>query len=107
MGLWHRKGAQRCCLCRTMQTTARMLQLLPKPQISVLLEVRAQAEAIDWGGEGETGGKVSQKPEYEYRSGWWHARTDILPLHPHPECCLSYENLKLKKRRVLLRSGCL
>lgn len=62
-------------LCRTMQTTALVLQLLPKPQISGLL--KAQAEAIDWGGEGETGGKVSQKPEYEYRSVWWHVRADI------------------------------
>lgn len=96
-------------LCRTMLTTALMLQLLPKPPISGLLEARGQAEAIDWGGEGETGGKVSRNliTEYECRSGWWHVRADIPPLHPRPECCLSYEKIKLKKRRVLLRSGCL
>lgn len=96
-------------LCRTMQTTALMLQLLPRPHISGLLEARGQAEAIDWGGEGETREKVSRNliVECEYRSGWWHVRPDIPSLHPHPECCLSYEKIKLKKRRVLLRSGCL
>lgn len=75
MGLWHREGAQ---LCWSLQDHADNSPGAAAPaQASNSGLLKAQAEAIDWGGEGETGGKVSKKPEYEYRSVWWHIRADI------------------------------
>lgn len=79
MGLGRGEGGQGCT---SLQTTALMLQLLPKPRISG----DSQKSLI---GKEE---KVSRNLiAIDLFGGMLELISPTLHPHPHPECCLSYQ----------------